>query len=163
MRGPETKADRAHHGPLSEPALKILGELPHTADNPYIFPGRNPGAAMVNIERPWYRIRDAAGLKDVRLHDLRRTVGSWLAQQGNSLHLIGRVLNHSNLTTTQVYAHFGEDHVRVALEHHAERLLSVVKATDVDKATESSKPGQSCKVIPFKPRASNSSKFSKAQ
>ena len=43
-------------------------------------------------------------IDDVRLHDLRRTVGSWLAQAGNSLHLIGRVLNHSNASTTQVYA-----------------------------------------------------------
>jgi integrase len=51
-------------------------------------------------------------IDDVRLHDLRRTVGSWLAQAGNSLHLIGRVLNHSNASTTQVYARFGEDNVR---------------------------------------------------
>ncbi len=62
-------------------------------------------------------------IDDVRLHDLRRTVGSWLAQAGNSLHLIGRVLNHSNASTTQVYARFGEDSVRTALEQHAQRLM----------------------------------------
>ena len=63
-------------------------------------------------------------IDDVRLHDLRRTVGSWLAQAGNSLHLIGRVLNHTNASTTQVYARFGEDSVRNALEQHAARLMS---------------------------------------
>lgn len=65
------------------------------------------------------------GVDDVRLHDLRRTVGSWLAQAGNSLHLIGKVLNHSNPATTQVYARFAEDTVRTALEAHATRLLGV--------------------------------------
>lgn len=62
-------------------------------------------------------------IDDVRLHDLRRTVGSWLAQAGNSLHLIGRVLNHSNVSTTQVYARFGEDSVRSALEQHGARIM----------------------------------------
>jgi hypothetical protein len=64
-----------------------------------------------------------AAIDDVRLHDLRRTVGSWLAQAGNSLHLIGRVLNHSNASTTQVYARFGEDSVRAALEQHGNLIL----------------------------------------
>lgn len=77
-------------------------------------------------------IREAAALEaldlppaigDVRLHDLRRTVGSWLAQAGNSLHLIGRVLNHSNASTTQGYARFAEDSVRTALEQHGAKIL----------------------------------------
>ena len=63
------------------------------------------------------------GIDDIRLHDLRRTVGSWLAQAGNSLHLIGRVLNHSNASTTQIYARFGEDSVRAALEQHGARIM----------------------------------------
>ena len=77
----------------------------------------------MNIAKPWSRVRKAAGVEDVRLHDLRRTVGSWLAQAGNSLHLIGRVLNHSNQSTTAVYARFGEDHVRAGLEQHGARIM----------------------------------------
>ncbi|HEX2244261.1 MAG TPA: integrase, partial [Gammaproteobacteria bacterium] len=50
---------------------------------------------------------------------------SWLAQSGNSLHLIGRVLNHSNQATTAIYARFGQDHVRQALEEHAARIMGV--------------------------------------
>ena len=65
------------------------------------------------------------GTGDVRLHDLRRTVGSWLAQAGNSLHLIGKVLNHSSQSTTAIYARFGQDHVRQALEDHSKRILGV--------------------------------------
>jgi integrase len=60
----------------------------------------------------------------VRLHDLRRTVGSWLAQAGNDLHLIGKVLNHSNLATSAVYARFSQDVVHQALEEHGQRLMA---------------------------------------
>lgn len=76
-------------------------------------------------------VQDAAdfdlstGVLDVRLHDLRRTVGSWLAQSGNSLHLIGRVLNHSNQSTTAIYARFGQDQVREALEQHGKKIMGI--------------------------------------
>lgn len=57
------------------------------------------------------------------MHDLRRTVGSWLAQSGNSLHLIGKVLNHSDTKTTAIYARFDEDSVRAALEQNGTRIM----------------------------------------
>lgn len=114
-----------HYVPLTAPAIAILRDLPRLENNPYILPGHIQGRPLVNINKPWTRIRKTAGVEDVRLHDLRRTVGSWLAQSGNSLHLIGRVLNHSNQSTTAVYARFGQDHVRQALEEHAARLMGV--------------------------------------
>jgi integrase len=89
----------------------------------HIITGKNDGAHLVNISKPWDRIRKAASIEDVRIHDLRRTVGSWQAQAGNSLHLIGRVLNHSNTSTTAVYARFGQDSVRNALERHGQQIL----------------------------------------
>ncbi len=91
--------------------------------NPYVLPGHKSVHHLVNIDRPWRRVRTAAGVPDVRLHDLRRTVGSWMAQAGNSLHLIGRVLNHSSQATTAVYARFGQDSVRQALEEHGKRIM----------------------------------------
>lgn len=124
---PKTKADRRHYVPLSKPALKILRNLPRFEENPYILPGQRRGQHLVNISKPWLRIRLAAGVKDVRIHDLRRTVGSWMAQSGSSLHLIGKVLNHSNTSTTAIYARFGQDHVRDALEAHGMKLLRVAK------------------------------------
>ncbi len=126
----DTKAGRTHYLPLNEPALAVLRSLGRLEGNPYIFPGHKQGAHLVNISKPWNRVRKAAGVEDVRLHDLRRTVGSWLAQAGNSLHLIGRVLNHSNQSTTAVYARFGEDHVRQALEAHGKLIMGVAGKTD---------------------------------
>ena len=123
LRLPETKTGQPHEVPLSAPALALLKELPKLDGNPFLFPGRKDGEQLESIRGPWDRVRIAAGVTDVRLHDLRRTVGSWLAQSGNSLHLIGRVLNHSNQSTTAVYARFAQDHVRDALEAHGAKLM----------------------------------------
>jgi integrase len=95
LRLGETKAGRTHYVPLSAPARVLLQQLPREEGNPYILPGTKRGSHLVNVSKPWKKIRKAAGVEDVRLHDLRRTVGSWLAQAGNSLPLIGRVLNHT--------------------------------------------------------------------
>lgn len=139
LRLPDTKAGRTHYLPLSGPALALLRDIPRNPENPHIFPGKRHGAPLVNIAKPWGRIRKAAGVEDVRLHDLRRTVGSWLAQSGNSLHLIGRVLNHSNASTTQVYARFGEDHVRAALEQHGARIMGAAGLAPVADVVELNK------------------------
>ncbi len=129
LRLPTTKAGRAHYIPLSSTAMALLQQIPRIEGNPFILPGKLDGAHLVNIDKAWRRVRAAAGIEDVRLHDLRRTVGSWLAQAGNSLHLIGRVLNHSNQSTTAIYARFGEDSVRAALEQHGARIMGAAGLT----------------------------------
>ena len=125
LRLPETKAGRTHYIPLSSPAVAILQNLPRIDGNPFVFPGARRGRSLVNIDKIWRKVRKEAKVEDVRLHDMRRTVGSWLAQGGISLHLIGRVLNHSNGSTTQIYARFAQDHVKEALEDHGQKILGV--------------------------------------
>ena len=121
----DTKAGRPHYVPLSLEAIKLLNTIPRWDGNPFIFPAAIKGKSLVNIGKPWGRIRKEANLEDVRLHDLRRTVGSWLAQSGKSLHLIGRVLGHSNASTTKIYARFAQDHVKSALEDHGKQILAI--------------------------------------
>lgn len=123
LRLPDTKAGRPHRVPLSPPAVTILAALPKQFENPFVFPGHIKGRPLVGIFKNWDKIRTAAGLKDVRLHDLRRTVGSWLAQSGHNLQLIGKVLNHSNLATTEVYAHLADSQVRDALDSHGNQVM----------------------------------------
>lgn len=127
LKIPETKSGRIHYIPLSKPAYDLLGKINKIPDNPYILPGHVKGKPLVNITKPWKRICQKANLTNIRLHDLRRTVGSWLAQSGNSLHLIGKILNHSNQSTTAIYARFGQDHGRQALEDYGEKLIGVAK------------------------------------
>lgn len=126
LRLAETKNGKPHEIPLAPAALAMISAMPKQDGNPYLFPSpRVEARPMEDIRTAWNRVRATAGVQDVRLHDLRRTVGSWLAQSGNSLHLIGRVLNHSNTSTTAVYARFAQDTVREAMEAHATRLMGV--------------------------------------
>ena len=139
VRLPDTKAGRRHYLPLSAEAQTILESMPRVVNNPYVLPGAKEGHHLVNIDKPWQRIRKAAGMEHVWLHDLRRTLGSWLASNGKSLPLIGRVLNHSNTSTTQVYAHFGQDTVRAALDQHGKEIMGAArnaKSADVEKLIE---------------------------
>jgi integrase len=121
----DTKNGKTHYVPLSSAALSLLARIPRLEGNEYIFPGKLPGKHLINISKAWNRIKKAADVEDVRIHDLRRTVGSWLAQDGRSLHLIGQVLNHSCASTTQIYARFGRSDVRDALEVHGQKIVEM--------------------------------------
>ena len=123
LRLPETKAGEEQAIPLSAPAVAILQALPRQEKNPYILPGAKKKHHLVNIDKPWREIRKAAGVEDVRLHDLRRTVGSWLSQDGVDLNRIKDALRHSSISTTLVYARLGEDAAKPAMEEHAKRIL----------------------------------------
>jgi integrase len=125
-RIPHTKARRPHWLPLPQAVVPFLMALPRLHDNPYVFPGRDGKGHLINIAKAWTRIRTRAGLTDVRIHDLRRTLGSWLAASGASLPLIGRALNHTQVSTTAVYARLNLDPVRTALDANAERMLALV-------------------------------------
>lgn len=123
LKLPETKSGEEQSVPLSGAALAILQSVPRQEGNPYILPGAKPGRHLVNIGRPWARIRHDAGVDDVRLHDLRRTVGSWLSQQGVDLNLIKDALRHQSISTTLIYARLGKDAARDAMEEHGRRIL----------------------------------------
>jgi integrase len=84
--------------------------------NEYVVRGRLGGAPMVNIEKPWRRIREGAGIPDVRLHDLRHTYASKAAASGASLLMIKELLGHNQIQTTTRYAHLVGTHVRSAVQ-----------------------------------------------
>lgn len=114
--------------PLSDAALARLKVVPRVGNNPYIICGRTPGRPLTDLGEPLKRVVARAGLQNIRVHDLRRTVGSWLAQSGVSLHLIGDVLNHRDLRTTLGYAYFQTQHRREELNSHGGKVLSFVPA-----------------------------------
>jgi integrase len=107
---------------LPAPALAVLAALPRLADNPHVLPGDRPGAPLVGVQRPWQRIRRLAGLPDLRLHDLRHAFASVAVQGGESLFIVGKLLGHANLTTTQRYAHLAPDPALAAAERAAARI-----------------------------------------
>ncbi len=89
---------------LSDAALAVLRSMVRTA-SPYLFPSPNDAQRpRADIRRQWQRVRKNAGLLDVTLHDLRRTVGAWMANSGASDLIIGKALGHSDPEATRVYA-----------------------------------------------------------
>ena len=136
LRLPETKAGRIHYVPLSAEAMSILAQIPRQENNPYVLPGMIEGQHLVNVEKSWQRVRKEAGVADVRLHDLRRTVGSWLAQSGNSLMVIQKALNHSTMSATLIYARMSEDPVRKALDEHGKQLMAAAGKSEGGKLIE---------------------------
>ena len=84
---------------------EILQSLPRFNNNLHVIPGTRPGGPFVGLDKIWHRIRAAAGLRDVRLHDLRHSFASVAAGGGLSLPVIGALLGHKHAATTARYAH----------------------------------------------------------
>lgn len=112
---PDSKTG-ARRIPLSGDARAVLEDLPRTPGNPYVIEGKLPDSHITDLQHPWRRLRHAAGLDDVRIHDLRHTFASIAAMNGIDLLTIGRILGHSNFQTTQRYAHLADEGVRRAAD-----------------------------------------------
>jgi len=128
---------------LNPPALDVLAGLPRLAGNPHVIVGAKPGAALVKPEAQWRRIRKAAGLDDVRLHDLRHSHASVGAAAGLSLPVIGALLGHSQPATTARYAHLSTDPLRAASDAIASRIAAAMRG----------KPADGGNVVALKPKA----------
>ena len=115
--------------PLNSMALGIMSMLVQQPDNPYVIVGRNAGDHLVNLEKPWRRIRKRADLNDVRLHDLRHTFASVGAGLGEGLPIIGKLLGHTQSQTTQRYAHLDSDPLAKASERIGSVLSETMKST----------------------------------
>jgi integrase len=85
------------------------------------FSDPDVGAKHV-FKRPWQTLREAAGIPDVRIHDLRHTFASVLAGQGMSLPVIGRLLGHTQTATTARYAHLEDEVLRDAAERASKAI-----------------------------------------
>ena len=113
---PNTKTGEEYEIPLMPQAIAVLRERhKNNGHSPWVFPGRGKTEHLLDLKRSWKSLREAAGIKNLRQHDLRRTLGSWQAGLGVSLPVIGRSLGHSSAASTEVYAHVNLDPVRDAM------------------------------------------------
>ena len=116
---------------LPPPALEVLGGLPRLEGNPYVLGARR---STTFIEKPWRVIRKAAGLEDVRLHDLRHAFASVAAASGMGLPIIGKMLGHTQAQTTQRYAHLASDPVKAAAAAVAGKIAAAMKGNSEGEA-----------------------------
>lgn len=111
---------------LNAPARALLQELPRMAGNPRVIPGVKAESASAAIDNVWPTVREAAGLADVRLHDLRHSFASVAAAGGLSLPIIGALLGHKYATTTARYAHLSADPLRAANDAVGARIAAAM-------------------------------------
>jgi site-specific recombinase XerD len=94
---------------------------------PFLFPGDVLGHPVVGLKRVWERMRVQADIPDVRIHDLRHTIASLLVSGGASLEMIGRLLGHTQIGTTQRYAHLIDSPLRAGVNAVGEMLKPRLK------------------------------------
>jgi hypothetical protein len=125
----ETKNGDPVLTPLTRAAIERLSLISKSPDNPFIICGDIPGQPLVYLDAMWRCIRKRTGLHDLRIHDLRRTVGSWLVRDGASLHLVGAVLNHKDQKTTAGYAYFQTEDRQRALDRHGQAIVELTQGS----------------------------------
>jgi len=95
---------KSHTIPLSSQAMTILTRRREATVSPWVFPGQSKSGRMTDPSAAWAQIVARSGLRDIRIHDIRRTLASWQAMGGSSLLVIGKMLGHSSAESTQIYA-----------------------------------------------------------
>lgn len=133
-RIPMTKNGTSQVLPLVDPAIELLKQRRKESSSVWVFPSKlNDCGHLVEPKVSWDKVRKLTGMADLRMHDLRRSLGSWQARTGASLVVIGKTLNHQSPQSTQVYARLDNDPVRQAMETavHAMKKAAAIGNTDI--------------------------------
>jgi len=129
---------------LSAPARQLLAELIGDAEAGYLFPGPRPARGVApkpygGLKGFWAQVRREAKLGDTRIHDLRHSYAAVGASGGSSLLVIGKLLGHSQASTTERYAHLADDPVRQAADTIGNRIAAALGGKAAEgHATENS-------------------------
>jgi integrase len=108
----ETKNGESHVIPLTGSAIDILKERRACSQSPFVFPGKGKTGHLLDPKKSWKRILQQADIADLRIHDLRRTLGSWMGAVGATTAIIGKTLAHKSVEATKVYERIDIDPVR---------------------------------------------------
>ena len=128
-----TKQKADHVVPLSAPALQLLKEIQQQQIakqrtlGTFVFPADSETGHTVDIKGFWDKLRRAAGIANLRMHDLRHSFASQLASNGESLLMIGALLGHSDPSSTHRYAHLFQNPQRVASEKVGAAIVAAEK------------------------------------
>ena len=130
---PDTKNGEPHLVPLMDKAFQILEKrYKKRGSSEWVFPSNlSKSGHLEDPKKTWDKLRKQASLKDFRLHDLRRTMGSWMAISGASQYVIGKALNHKSPRSTAIYARLSIDPVREYMEK-AGKLFNKTKEEKIN-------------------------------
>ncbi|SEQ45840.1 site-specific integrase [Nitrosomonas ureae] len=105
IRATNAKSKKLRGVPLNESAIEVLNQLDTQGKFEYLFINRLTGKPYCNIHKVWHRLREKAGLKHLRLHDLRHQYASFLVNSGRTLYEVQQIFGHSTSVVTQRYSH----------------------------------------------------------
>ena len=123
-----TKQNKPHQVPLSAPVRQLLSEIQaaQLAENPkpgeFVFPSHGETGHRIDLKYQWADLCEAAGIRGLRIHDLRHSYASLLVSGGANLPLIGSLLGHASPLTTARYAHL----LRSAEAEATERVGAII-------------------------------------
>ena len=133
-RIPFTKTGRPRHVPLSDGVLQLLASMPHDEGCPWVFANPKTHKPYQSFFASWNTARKQAGLADVRIHDLRHSFASFLVNAGRSLYEVQKILGHTQVKTTQRYAHLSQDTLQEAANQVSKAIpLMLAMPVSVDQ------------------------------
>jgi integrase len=113
-RIPMTKSGKARHVPISDGLLLVLQAIPRSDNCTWLVPNPKTQLPYISFFCSWNTARKSVGLGDVRVHDLRHSFASFLVNNGRSIYEVQRILGHTQIKTTQRYAHLSQDSLLAA-------------------------------------------------
>lgn len=123
----ETKNGESQIVHLSEHVINILQKRFDLRSSEWVFP--SVASASGHIEEPktaWKKLLKKAGIENLRIHDLRRTLGSWQAATGANSYIIGKSLGHKTQQATAIYARLNLDPVRESVNKATDAMFATV-------------------------------------
>ena len=121
-RIPMTKSGKARHVPISDGLLLLLKSIPRLDNCPWLVPNPKTQLPYISFFCSWNTARKSVGLGDVRVHDLRHSFASFLVNNGRSIYEVQRILGHTQIKTTQRYAHLSQDSLLAAANEISKAL-----------------------------------------
>ena len=113
---PTSKTGKPRHVPLSQAAIDVIGQLPRFEGCSYLVPNPETKLPFVTVKHAWQTARKEAGLRDLRLHDLRHSAASFMINAGIDLYAVGKVLGHADHKSTMRYCHLANETLLAAVE-----------------------------------------------
>lgn len=122
-RIPDTKNGEPYSVALASTALEILQRRFSEKQSEWVFPAHSKSGHLEEPKKVWATLLEKANIENLRIHDLRRTFGSFMAAQGASLQMIGKALGHKSQDATLIYARLNLDPVRSAVNAASDAMF----------------------------------------
>ena len=127
LSGDETKNKQLQIVPLSKQALALVNQLLEQEGEFLIKSGRAGDKPVNGFSKAKAQLDRLSGVKDWKIHDIRRTVATNLTKLGVDRFLLQRVMNHTDTCVTKIYDRYNYlDEKREALQQWADRLDDII-------------------------------------